>query len=158
MRQHKRNSGGERLLGLLATGHGAVHHFVHIMPAIHVGVGRSLLFLVMMLRDRAVFTCAAAHRVRRPCGTGQRSIQGHSRKQTYPRGEDSLALLARGNHVFCSLGHPSCLTNDTAKRCPLPIQYVSHKRNRASPRRPPRLDFAPLRIADCRHGANVLAF
>jgi hypothetical protein len=64
MRQHKRNGGDQWILGCLAAGHRAVHHFAHVMPTIHFGMRRSLLFLVMMLRDRAGVPSAASHCMR----------------------------------------------------------------------------------------------
>jgi hypothetical protein len=86
MRQHKRNRRDQRFLRVLATRHRAIHHFAHVMAAIHIRMRRCLFFLVMMLRDGAAVTGAARHRVHRPRSARQWCVQSHSRQQAHPRG------------------------------------------------------------------------
>jgi hypothetical protein len=100
IRQHKCHRRHDRIFGILAAGHRAIQHSIaHVMPAIHIGVRRCLLFLVMMRGDRALVASATRHGMRRPGRRRQRCVQRHGRQQAYPCGKQSHAVWSRGIHI-----------------------------------------------------------
>jgi hypothetical protein len=100
--QHKRYRCDQGPLRILTARHRAIHHSPRVVLAIHMRMlpRRRNLLVMMVLRNRAVVSVTASHRVGAPTRSRQWRVQKHNREKTHPRSKYPSGVLSNRRHAF----------------------------------------------------------